>query len=253
MTATIEAPTTRWTEPEGVRPRGTVLVFPGRGESAAAYWRLGARLAYDAYRVVVVAPPSAAAEITEETVRPIVALGSDSGALDAVAFARGHRGSVDAVVVAGVPTGGEGDALAGAVESRTACSVQQGVLAADVLGSGGFVVPPVAGLPALAAPTAPSPTAPSPTAPSGQDVPVTVPLLALHGGQDAISPFEDAVGVYRSWGAAEVTVIETGLHDVLNDLPHRTVAAAVVEFLERVRLGAELPVVSKVVGVAGRA
>ena len=32
-----------------------------------------------------------------------------------------------------------------------------------------------------------------------------------------------------------------GRHDALNDLTHRTVAAAVVQFLERLRLGPGLP------------
>jgi hypothetical protein len=43
-----------------------------------------------------------------------------------------------------------------------------------------------------------------------------------------------------------VTVIVGGRHDVLNDLSHRTVAATIVLFLERLRLGADLPVIAKV-------
>jgi hypothetical protein len=35
--------------------------------------------------------------------------------------------------------------------------------------------------------------------------------------------------------------ITGGRHDVLNDVTHRTVAATIVLFLERLRLGAELP------------
>ncbi|MEV4800143.1 hypothetical protein AB0K18_09005 [Nonomuraea sp. NPDC049421] len=45
--------------PEGLRTRGTVIVVPGRGETRATYARLGARLAYDAYRVRVVDAPVA--------------------------------------------------------------------------------------------------------------------------------------------------------------------------------------------------
>lgn len=40
-----------WDEPEGLAPRGTVLVAPGRGEHGGGYERLGRRLAFDAYRV----------------------------------------------------------------------------------------------------------------------------------------------------------------------------------------------------------
>ena len=35
--------------PAGLRTRGTVLVVPGRGETAATYQRFGSRLAFDAY------------------------------------------------------------------------------------------------------------------------------------------------------------------------------------------------------------
>lgn len=214
----------RWAEPTGVRARGTLLVFPGRGETAAAYWRFGARLAADAYRVVVVDPENASTELAD-AVRPAVVVGSDSGAFDAVAFAAKH--DVDAVVVAGVPVGGESDTLVAELASRTACPAHVGVLIED--GTGPRAKSAVAELNALLQPASPA---------------VNVPLLAVHGDADPVSPLADALETYRSWGAAQITTIAGGLHDILSDVTHRTVAATVVIFLERLRLGSELPVIA---------
>lgn len=83
--------------PEGLRVRGTVLVVPGRGETRATYARFGRRLAADAYRVRVIDAPDLdagdldglaarlndAAEgtaVEDGVVRPLVLVGSDSGA-----------------------------------------------------------------------------------------------------------------------------------------------------------------------------
>ena len=40
-----------WNEPDGIAPRGTLVVVGGRAESAAVYQRFGRRIASDAYRV----------------------------------------------------------------------------------------------------------------------------------------------------------------------------------------------------------
>jgi hypothetical protein len=40
--------------------------------------------------------------------------------------------------------------------------------------------------------------------------------------------------------------IAGGRHDVLNDVTHRTVAATIILFLERLRLGADLPEIARV-------
>ena len=91
---------TDYTGPEGLRTRGTVLVVPGRGETQAAYQRLGRRLAADSYRVrVLPAPVIDAADLAgsldqlaaqlagavagigiDGPVRPLVLVGSDAGA-----------------------------------------------------------------------------------------------------------------------------------------------------------------------------
>ena len=71
--------------------------------------------------------------------------------------------------------------------------------------------------------------------------PFSGPPLGLHGGADTISPLDEARGHYP--GA--LVTIAGGRHDVLNDVTHRTVAATIVPFLERLRLGADLPVIAR--------
>jgi hypothetical protein len=62
-----------------------------------------------------------------------------------------------------------------------------------------------------------------------------VPVLAIHGGADAIAPFARAREVLAS--VPEIELVETvdGLHDALNDQSHRSVAARIVLWLERLR------------------
>ncbi len=102
-----------WDEPEGLNPRGTVIVLPGRGERPAVYERFGRRISADAYRVRAVASPAEDPALTEKQVRslldgpkPVVLAGSDTGALFAVALvASGRLPEVAALVLAGLPTG----------------------------------------------------------------------------------------------------------------------------------------------------
>jgi alpha-beta hydrolase superfamily lysophospholipase len=58
---------------------------------------------------------------------------------------------------------------------------------------------------------------------------------------DAIA---DAREQYRRAPAAQLVSIAAGRHDALNDLTHRTVAATIVLFLERLRLGRDLPAIA---------
>jgi pimeloyl-ACP methyl ester carboxylesterase len=64
-----------------------------------------------------------------------------------------------------------------------------------------------------------------------------VPALVLHGADDPIAPISVAVDVASRLPAAELAVARTSAHDVLNDAIHRTVAAHVVQWLERLRAG----------------
>jgi alpha-beta hydrolase superfamily lysophospholipase len=64
-----------------------------------------------------------------------------------------------------------------------------------------------------------------------------LPALGLHGTDDPVSPYADARTAYASVAGAQLVGVVGGRHDVLNDASHRTVAATIVLFLERLRLG----------------
>ena len=221
-----------WNEPTGVKPRGTLFLLTGRGEKPEVYTRFATRISADAYRVVVISAadyttPGARSEIDElinstDVVEPRVLVGSDVGARAALELAASRTLNIDAVITAGL-------AIAGAValgdrdteiEARTACVVHRRVLGRSTHGTLSTAVGSIA----LARP-----------APTGIDVPV----LAIHGAVDAISPLEPAIAFYRDSGVAEVTVVDGGRHDILNDVTHRSVAAVIVLFLERLRVGAD--------------
>ena len=228
-----ELDTVEWREPKGLNPRGTVVVLGGRGEPPEVYARFAARLSADAYRVLVVstadpAGPAARTEIAAlladpTLVAPVVLVGSDTGARLALDLVGAADSTPAALVLAGLPVGGAaaGAAWAGdEIEARTACPTHQGVLRQSSRGS--LVDRPV--LPRLA---------------RGLDL-RGVPVLALHGADDVISPLPGALDLYRSVGVTEVQVVSEGRHDILNDVTHRSVAATLVLFLERLRLEREL-------------
>jgi alpha-beta hydrolase superfamily lysophospholipase len=241
MTVTTQRATAAaWAEPEGVAPRGTLIVIPGRGEGPELYERFGRRIAGDAYRVHAVADPVADPALTASQVlaitvevRPYVLVGSDTGALFAAGLvASGQVTEVDAVVLAGLPTAqaepaGQARASAESWEAelaaRTACPTHRGRLAGQGLRRGALFEPIPAGWESLAN--------------LGR---LGVPVLGLHGTADPVSPLDAARDRYRQAPRAELISIAGGVHDVLNDVTHRTVAATIVEFLERLRLGAEL-------------
>jgi alpha-beta hydrolase superfamily lysophospholipase len=70
---------------------------------------------------------------------------------------------------------------------------------------------------------------------------VAQPILGIHGIDDPVSPLASARARYAGARSAELVAIAGGRHDILNDLAHRTVAATIVLFLERLRLGPGLP------------
>ncbi|WP_083459972.1 alpha/beta hydrolase [Jiangella muralis] len=235
--------------PAGVTARGTVVVLPGRGEHGGVYERFGRRLAADGYvvRALDAAPATAgtgaessrwrsavgndrrpparrtdlaagaavAAVLADPGLpRPYVLAGSDSGAVLALAVA-GPLGA-DAVVVAGYPVAG-GAAGAG-IEARTACPVHAGRLRDDPR----FVAAALAG-------------------PVPDGVPldaVGVPVLALHGAADTVSPYPAARAALSAVPDLVLVTLADGRHDAFNDRSHRTAAAHVVLFLEDLRTGA---------------
>lgn len=250
MTITSDAQTLtqRWDEPAGINPRGTLVVLTGRGETPEVYQRFGARLAADAYRVVALsAAPTSQQDTTggfddallpalrailadPATVAPVVLVGSDTGAQQALHAAtlspEDLSGTVSAVIVAGLPTAAPHPALdwADEIAVRTACPNHQAVLGRSARGglwSNAAVV-------TLDVPAGRSPS---------------VPVLAIHGSVDTISPLPRALEVLSTLPSVETHVVDGGLHDILNDVTHRSVAATIVLFLERLRLDPTAPVI----------
>lgn len=223
---------TAWDEPTGATPRGTLIVLPGRGETAASYQRFGRRLSADAYRVRLVPVDLGdldAAQVSveklladEELPGPKVLVGTDSGATLVALLA--PELPVDAVVIAGLalPESAGVETWEDEVLARTACPVHRGVISQDQgFGRGGLNEP----LPWSSVSLAPP----------------DKPTLLLHGSADPITPTAAALVPYADAGTVRVRVVNGGRHDVLNDVSHRSVAATIVLFLESLKLGADLP------------
>jgi len=228
MTSTIVSPAVH-EPPAAVRVRGALAVVAGGGESARVYERFGRRLAVDGYVVAVfeaAASDEAARWLEAQEHAPRVLVGSDRGAAAVLALAAAGARS-DGVIVAGMPAGErapEADAA-----QRTACPVHLGVL-----GEAG----------ARAAAPAPAVAVPDAAVLSS----IVAPVLAIHGGADQVAPF---AAVRETLGALpDLELVETvdGLHDALNDQSHRSVAATIVLWLERLRAtGIHHPIVRKAI------
>jgi alpha-beta hydrolase superfamily lysophospholipase len=239
--------------PHGLRVRGTVLLIPGRGETAHSYVRFGARLAADAYRVRVLAAPVvdtddvdgsldrlaqqvsdaiADLESSGPIARPLVLIGADTGAVALGALAARVQYSPDlmesawwpqAVVLAGLPGYSTQPAKAGSweeeLDARTACPVHRAVLTDDVAVQRGTLADavPVELLDAVYGST------------------VDLPHLLLVGDSDSYADHDALVRAAKALPQARLTQVRGGHHDVLNDLQHRSVAAEVVTFLEALR------------------
>jgi fermentation-respiration switch protein FrsA (DUF1100 family) len=225
-----------WREPKGLKPRGTLIILTGRGETPEIYHRFGTRLAADAYKVVAVSATDHLAEGARHEIAqllgnaewpaPKVLIGSDAGARAALELATDPVFAVDGVITAGLPVGGPGAPVdwQNEIASRTACPVHREVLQRSARGSIWHEVSAVQ----LRRPAASRPE---------------VPVLAIHGSADPISPLTEALDFYRNSQITNIKVVVGGLHDILNDLSHRSVAATVVLFLERLRASSELPVI----------
>ncbi|MFG3017619.1 alpha/beta hydrolase [Streptomyces sp. NPDC048254] len=224
-----------WDEPEGLAARGTLIVLAGRGEHGGVYERFGRRLAFDAYRVRALGDPVADPAVLDEAAKlladeslpgPKVLVGSDTGARYAVQLAAEPAPGVDALILAGLPTG---PWTAGGweteIEARTGCPTHQGRLTGDPAFRRGALD----------------------ETPDLPDLPwdrVQVPVLALHGKDDVVSPLAAARAAYAG-SPAHLVEFAGGRHDVLNDALHRTAAATVVLFLERLRLSPGLPLIAE--------
>ncbi len=211
-----------WLEPEATA-RGSVIVIGGRGERADVYNRFARRIVFDGYRVAVVENDSAViAGIVADAQSdiPLTVIGSDSGAVAALTVAIANP-AVTGVVAAGLLVA-DTEALVqdwdGELDIRSACPVHRGVLSTvDALepGSLGHKVP---------------------LATAETVALVDVPVLVVHGQADAISSALDVLALRSSLRDARVVLVRDGRHDILNDVSHRSVAAEIVQFLERLRL-----------------
>lgn len=220
-----------WDEAQGLAARGTLIVLAGRGEHGGVYERFGRRLAFDAYRVRALGDPTADPSVLDQAAKlladeslpgPKVLVGSDTGALYAAQLTTERTADVDALILAGLPTSPwNPGSWETEVEARTACPTHQGRLTNDpdfrrgALGT-------------------------DPDLPELRLDRVSVPVLALHGKADTVSPADRALSVYAGHPAVRTVLFNDGRHDVLNDALHRTVAATVVLFLEQLRLSPEL-------------
>lgn len=229
-------PVHSWDEPAGIAPRGTLVLLPGRGEHGGVYERFGRRISADGYRVRALGDASSDPEaITEAATKllrdethpgPRVLVGSDTGAAHAARLAALGTPGLDALILAGLPTGPHPTETAATdweeeLERRTACPTHRGRLTDDEAFRRG----------ALAAPTALE----SPALDG-----ISVPVLGLHGAEDTVSPLDVVRRVFRGLPGAELVSLGGTRHDVLNDVTHRTAAATVVLFLERLRLDSGL-------------
>ncbi|MGF0308930.1 alpha/beta hydrolase [Rhodococcus sp. IEGM1428] len=221
MTAIIERPTLEFDEPAGVGPRGTLIVLPGRGDSPGVYARFGARIAVDAYRVRVVHGPAELADTVAAAVGPVVLVGIDTGAIDALRAVQDDGIEAAALVLVGLPSAGDRGPTEweDEVTARASCPTQQARLRSDDLVEVGRLARPVEDDVVLAS---------------------TRPILALHGADDSISPLAQAKSRYAGASNVRLLSVADGRHDVLNSLNHRTVAASVVLFLESLRAETEL-------------
>ncbi|MEU3186145.1 alpha/beta hydrolase [Streptomyces sp. NPDC006923] len=231
------APVHDWWPPSGVAPRGTLILLPGRGEHPLVYERFGRRLAADGYvvRALGTAPDDPAEEVLARAADaagpdpavPVVLVGSDTGALQALGTAASAdlRLPVEGIIVAGAaPTG---DAAGAPTESgtsawddelaaRTACPAHRRRLSEDADFERGRLTGPV---------------------PAGllHDARPGCPALILHGEADPVTPVDQARDLAARLPRATLAVVHDGLHDVLNDASHRTTAAVIVLWLERLR------------------
>ena len=243
---TTAQPCRSWNEPDGIAPRGTVVVLPGRGEHSGVYERFGRRLASDGYRVRALrdatralaqasrAPESvldeAAKLLRDETLPgPRVVVGADSGALCAARLAARGTPGLDGLILAGLPTRPRSSPVPPWLEEldqRTACPAHRALLTSDPeFVRGALEEAPRGRVPALDR--------------------VTVPVLGLHGADDPVSPLDEVRRAFSALHDAELVSVAGTRHDVLNDHTHRTVAATVVLFLERLRISPELPLIAR--------
>jgi alpha-beta hydrolase superfamily lysophospholipase len=240
--------TASWYPPEGLLQRGTLVLLPGRGENPAVYERFGRRLAADAYVVHILDTTPGEdearlaadiAQVTQSAAAPLVLAGSDTGALRALAAAVHPVLHINALLLAGTALEGDRTSLSDPSDLsdwdselgvRTACPTHRGRLDADAaFGRGSLADPVPTGLAQAAEQAVPQLGA--------------LPVLLVHGEADTVSPVAAVRRLASSLPGSVLATVADGRHDALNDISHRSVAATVIQWLERLRGGAHLPTV----------
>jgi Rrf2 family protein len=221
VTATPEAHAGRTVHTPAAASRGTVVVLAGRGEHGGVYERLGRRLAVDGYTVVVPAAQDADAVRAAFAAHPDgarILLGSDCGALRAWSHAAAHPGDVDALVLAGLPLGPGEQPVdhESELDLRTSCPVHRALLSDDPSFGWGALDQALPDRPAALP---------------------DLPTLVVHGAADRVAPLTAVQVLARATPQATLAVVEGGVHDVLNDRFHRSVAARLVLFVEEIGKG----------------
>jgi pimeloyl-ACP methyl ester carboxylesterase len=232
-----------WDEPAGLAARGTVIVVVGRGEHPGLYERFGRRISADAWKVRAVADPITQESIAAQQIagllsdpdlpEPKVLVGSDSGAAYVAArLAAGDLAPSGAVLV-GLPTTPRAAASRDELRDwdaelleRTSCSAHRARLTSDTgmrRGAIGDESVPQGWLDAIV--------------PSA----LGVPVLALHGADDRISPLDGVRALLAAAPHARLVSIVGGKHDALNDKTHRVAAATTMLFLESLKVGPDVP------------
>ncbi|KDA05999.1 lysophospholipase [Microbacterium sp. CH12i] len=218
----LSSPAALW---PAARVRGTLAVVTGRGERAAVYERFGQRISADGYTVAIFeADADAAAAWIETADAPRVLVGSDTGA-SSVLRVLTQGATADGAIIAGTPVDVDTDGAAQPADAeRTACPLHLGVLGTDEARTAPVAVEPVPDAADLAS--------------------IAVPVLAFHGGADTVALITEASALLNAVPDLELLETVGGLHDALNDQSHRSVAASIVLWLERLRSGdVHVPVV----------
>jgi alpha-beta hydrolase superfamily lysophospholipase len=217
--------------------RGIFVVLPGRGDNGSHYVRFGERLSFDGYTVVVSEVSITGVDATARVWNaahsgaqyPVsILLGVDVAAGFAASAVASGLVAPTALVVAGAVTtvaaaGAPASDSASEIELRTSCPVHREVLAhssASAFVDGAAV-----------------------TSWPGREVPIAVPSLILHGAEDRLAPVGGVIDQTAQWRNRTVVTVVDGVHDVLNDIHHRSIAAELISFAERLRVDPTAPVV----------
>jgi alpha-beta hydrolase superfamily lysophospholipase len=234
MTEPVTLPAVRsWLPARELNHRGTIVLLPGRGEHGGVYERLGRRLSADAYAVHVADSTPGddleilirlVAETTATATAPIVLAGSDTGALQALALAAGPGRPPAGVIIAGLADPGTPPerSWADELEARTACPTHRQRLTEDTRFIRGALSEPL------------------PAALLSAELPldrIDLPVLLLRGEADPVTAPAIARSIAARLPRAELATVRGGHHDILNDIDHRSVAAHIVQWLERLRSG----------------